>query len=320
MYSSKGPKLPTVKKWVAKYKRGRKSLEDDPRSGRPNDVTNDENAVKVESMVMADRRLTINDIATGVGLSHGTVCTILHKRLKMNKVCCRWVPRNLSDGDQMKRLECSRELLTLYDTDPQDFCSRVVTGDETWLHHWDPDSKSESMQWKHTESPTPRKFRTQRGAGKVMATIFWDADGVLLIDYKPNGSSINGAYYAQLLMKLKEAIKQKRRGKLTSGVLLLHDNAPVHKAKVAQDAIQQCGFEELRHPPYSPDLAPSDYYLFRHLKKHLRGTRYFDNEELQWATEDWLRGQSDCFYSQGIRSLRDKWSKCVVKQGDYIEK
>ena len=101
---------------------------------------------------------------------------------------------------------------------------------------------------------------------------------------------------------------------------MLHDNAPVHKAKVAHDALHACGFEELRHPPYSPDLAPSDYYLFRHLKKHLRGTRFLDIEELQWETEAWFRGQPQQFYFQGICSLREKWQKCIDKKGHYTEK
>ena len=88
----------------------------------------------------------------------------------------------------------------------------------------------------------------------------------------------------------KSAIKEKCRGKLAHGILLLYNNAPVHTAKFAQDAIRACGFEELCHPPHSSDLAPSDYCLFRDLKKHLRGIRYCDDEDVQWATEDRVRG------------------------------
>ena len=84
-----------------------------------------------------------------------------------------------------------------------------------------------------------------------------------MIDYKPAGTSITGEYYANVIKQLRVAIKEKRRGKLAAGVLLLHDNAPVHKSRVAQAAIRECKFEQLNHPPYSPDLAPSDYYLFR---------------------------------------------------------
>jgi len=61
------------------------------------------------------------------------------------------------------------------------------------------------------------------------------------------------------LKSLRDAIKEKRRGLLSRGVMLLHDNAPVHKAKKAQAAIAECGFQEMNHPPYSLDLAPCDY-------------------------------------------------------------
>ena len=97
---------------------------------------------------------------------------------------------------------------------------------------------------------------------KVMATVFWNSKGIILIDYKPAGTSITGEYYVNVIEQLRVAIKEKRRGKLAAGVLLLHDNAPVHKSRVAQAGIRECKFEQLNHPPYSPDLAPSNYYLF----------------------------------------------------------
>ena len=90
-----------------------------------------------------------------------------------------------------------------------------------------------------------------------MESVFWDLKGLLLIDYLPRRSTITGAYYSDLMVKLRQAIKTKRRGMLTRGVLLLHDNAPVHKSRVAQATINQMGFEQLAHPPYSPDLASS---------------------------------------------------------------
>jgi len=77
--------------------------------------------------------------------------------------------------------------------------------------------------------------------------------------------TITGVYYAELLQKLRLAVKEKRRGKLTKVPLLLHDNAPAHRSRIGQAAILESGFEEMHHPPYSPDLAPSDYHLFPNL-------------------------------------------------------
>ena len=123
----------------------------------------------------------------------------------MSKVSTRWVPRNLNMQDRQQRVESSQELLEVYNANPEDFHTRLVTGDETWLHHWDPDSKKESMQWKHPGSSPPKKFRTQPSASKVMATVFWDSKGIILIDNKPAGTSITGEYYASVIKQLRPA-------------------------------------------------------------------------------------------------------------------
>jgi len=95
-----------------------------------------------------------------------------------------------------------------------------------------------------------------------------------MTDYLSKGSTVTDAYYAVELRKLHEALKSKRRGKLRRGVLLLHDNAPARTSAVATAA--ECGYELLPHPPYSPDLAPSDFCLFALLIKDFSGTHFFE--------------------------------------------
>src|SRR5215469_12487230 len=110
----------------------------------------------------------------------------------------------------------------------------MVTVDKTWLHYYDPETKNQSKEWHQKGSPWPKKFRVQKSAGKVMATVFWDKDGIIMSDYLENAQTINAVYYYSLFDKLKENLKTKRRGKLTKGVLILQDNAPAHKAFVTQ--------------------------------------------------------------------------------------
>ena len=101
-----------------------------------------------------------------------------------------------------------------------------------------------------------------RSAGKLLMTVFWDHRGVLLTDFLSRGRTMNGAYYGDLIEQLRQSVKEKRRGLLTKRVFLLHDNAPVHKFLVAQQKIRDSGFTELNHPPYSPDIAPCDFFCF----------------------------------------------------------
>ena len=140
------------------------------------------------------------------------------------------------------------------------------------------------------------------------------------MDYLPPKSTITGGYYCKLLERLRNSIKQKRRGLLSQGVLILHDNAPAHRSVIAQQENFDFSFIQLGQSPYGSDLIPSDYYLFRHLKKYLRSRRFEDDESVKDAINGWLGGQSEDFYFQGIACLPEKWDKYINVREDYIEK
>ena len=140
-----------------------------------------------------------------------------------------------------------------------------------------------------------------------MTSIFWDAKGIVSIDYLRKGQTIKQEYYANLLMQL------------TKAVLFHQDNAPAHKSVVAMVAVHDCGFELVDHCPYSPDLAPSDYFLFPNMKKpHLTGKQYRTDDEVIHvsAVEDFFKDQDESFYTPGIQSLQHRWNKCVDSRGD----
>ena len=180
------------------------------------------------------------------------------------------------DPDQkLTRFVISEVNLARFEADPDHIVEHFLTQDECWAHRFEPETKRQSMQWKHSTSPAPKKAKVVSSAGKVPASVFWDAKGIVFINYLQKGKTINGEYYAKLLRELQQAIKSKRPGKLTKGVLLHQDNAPAHKSLVAMSAVHDCGFELIDHPPYPPDLAPSDYFLFPNLKNILleNGTR-----------------------------------------------
>nr|XP_032528131.1 uncharacterized protein LOC116778294 [Danaus plexippus plexippus] len=182
--------------------------------------------------------------------------------MHMKKVSARWVPRMLTDEQKKKRVDISRVNLQKFQADKENFLSRFVTMDETWIHHFDPETKQQSMTWKRASSPTPKKFKVSSSAGKVMASVFWDAEGIIMVEYLEKGATITGSYYADQIRRLREAIKSKRRGKLRARVLFHQDNAPAHKAAVAMAAIEEMGFELLEHPPYSnvPKLKGRENY------------------------------------------------------------
>ena len=132
-------------------------------------------------------------------LSHGSVSTTLHDRLGMHKLTARLIPESLSDEQMATKASVYSALLKRFRSKKNDFLSRLVTVDETWVHYYEPENKARRRQSVGPGSPRPKKFKTQPSAGKVMATVFWDAQGVILLDFLAQKSTITGAYYANLL-------------------------------------------------------------------------------------------------------------------------
>ena len=172
------------------------------------------------------------------------------------------MPRQPTPQHKSWRMGLSLQHLQCYQDEGDDMLSRIVTGDESWVHHYEPETKRASMQWKHPASPAHKKFKVTPSAGKVMLTVFWDRQGVLL--------TVTSASYCTILTKLRAAIRRKRPGLLTKGMLLLHDNTCPHSANQTTATLKSFNWEVLQHPPYSPGLALSDFHLFVPLK-HLSG-------------------------------------------------
>ncbi|UYV62191.1 hypothetical protein LAZ67_1008171 [Cordylochernes scorpioides] len=126
---------------------------------------------------------------------------------------------------------------------------------------------------------------------------------------------MNSDLYCDILVnKLKPGIRNKRRGKLSKGVLFLHDNARPHTSCKTVSTIIKLGFEVLEHPAYSPDLAPSDYFLFGLLKKELKGKRFDSDEDVQKVVQDFFHTLPKSAYKEGIYKLPERWRRCIESQ------
>ncbi|GFW15198.1 mariner Mos1 transposase [Trichonephila clavipes] len=135
----------------------------------------------------------------------------------------------------------------------------------------------------------------------------------------PPGTTINAAAYCQTLKRLRRAIQNKRREMLTNGVRLLHDNARSHTALVVKALLKQFKWKVLDHPPYSQNLASSDFHLFGYLKSHLGRRSLHDDNKIKDEVEMWFRQQAATFYDCGIQKLVHRLNKCL-EMFNYVEK
>ena len=142
---------------------------------------------------------------------------------------------------------------------------------QTWIHYYTPETKNQSKIWTGSGESVSQKAKTVPSAGKVMAKIFWDLHGIILIDYLQKEKTITGEYYASLLDRFDAILKEKRPHLAKKKVLFHHDNAPAHTSAIATAKLFDLRYEIFSHPPYSSDLAPSDYFLFPNMKTWLGG-------------------------------------------------
>lgn len=320
VHGASAPSYETVRYWINELKHGRQGTSDAQRPGRPKSATDEENVQKVHKMVTENRRVNLDEIAEALSISKERVHHILHDVLDMNKISARWVPRLLTMDQKLNRVTASEESLALIQRNEKDFWRRFITVDETWIHHHTPETKQSSKQWTAKHERAPVKAKVTHSAGKVMATIFWDSKGIILMDFLQKGQTVTGQYYAGLLDQLAQAIKFKRPALQKKSVLFLQDNAPPHKSAVAMAKLYELGFSLMNHPPYSPDLSPCDFFLFPQLKNFLAGKKFSADNEVIAATEEYFGTLDKEFFEKGIKAAQARWMKCVAIQGDYVEK
>ncbi|KAH0817832.1 hypothetical protein GEV33_004959 [Tenebrio molitor] len=182
-------KLLLFKHWISMVEN---SLDDDLRPGRPVDTITLDVIEKTKYLVLEDLRLKERQLAPLLGVSETTVFRILHEYLGMKKASARWVPRMLSQFQMRVRMEMCEHFLTLCGDEPDLIINRFVTGDEIWAHLFDPKSKQELMQWHIKGSSPPKKFKVTPPAEKIMATVFCNCQGILMIDSLNKGSTVTG--------------------------------------------------------------------------------------------------------------------------------
>jgi len=194
--------------WHASFKRGRTSLEDDERSGRPCTSSTPKNVETVRWLVHEDRRRTIKDIAAIVNVSYGTVQTILTCDLNMHHVAAKFVPRLLTPEQKEHHVAICQELCQRAVDDPS-FMSRVITGEESWVYGYDLETKQESSQWKSPGSPRPKKARQSLCVTKSMLIVFFDIRGIVHHEFVPEGQAVDAEFYCSVLCRLREDIRRK---------------------------------------------------------------------------------------------------------------
>ena len=221
IYGPQTISMRTVFRWVKAFKAGKFSVEDDTRPGRPKTPVTKANIAAVKIVVEQDARLSVKDIISCIGISEGSVQTILKKHLDLRKVCARWVPHLLSEEQKTQRLKCARELLKTYKGCNSRVISNLLTGDETWVHMFEPQRRSDNKQGKRKDKKRTCIAKRTISSKKMLYVIFFISSGPVVQVPCPSGHTVTGRFNKNsVLKKVKEFYNKKRPSKGWSGVHL----------------------------------------------------------------------------------------------------
>ncbi len=305
-----------VRFWFDSFTNGRTLLVDQHRTHKRCTSRTPANIQAVKTLVEADCQITIAGMHHRLGLHESTIQRILKKDLKLERRCAKLLPTQLMPNHLRQRLQCSQLMLRNIHRTPA-VLKKIVTMDESWVYQYDPETKMQSSQWLAKGDPHPVKCRRPRAVGKCMLITFFDWKGMIHFEFLRNGT-VTADYFVQVLSRLRNALRVKRPRRQ----MYLHmDNASPHTTRITKLYLLLTSQRVLEHPPpNSPDLMPSDFWLFNRIKRGLKGNRYADLDELEEAVSNQIAGITAEEYAHCIlESWPMRWSRCVYRDGDYFE-
>ena len=196
----------------------------------------------------------------------------------------------------------------------------IVTGDETWVYQYDPETKQQSAVWVFPDENPPVKFKRNRSASKQMIACFFAKLGhVVTIPLEDRKTVTADWYVNHRLPKVFQARSKRRPRTGARGLLLHYDNAGAHTAAETLDFLSASDVQLVTHPPYSPDLAPCDWFLFLSVKWQLKGKQFQNAEDARAFIEGVILDIPQSTWSGVIDSWFERTVKCVQAAGGFFE-
>jgi len=302
----------TARKWFARFKEGDFSLDDAPRSGRPVDFDEE----RLQTILREDNRQTTRELAEKLDCAPQTVLNHLNALGKVQKLGA-WVPHELTQSTRNQRVTTCASLLARYRraaNQQRPFLPLIVTGDEKWVLYI---NMKQRKEWVDKDQQATPRVKQNLHPLKTMLCVWWGMEGIIYWELLERNQTITSEVYSQQLRRLADALQRKRPNNRYE-IILHHDNARPHIAHLTKMTIEELGWEVLPHPPYSPDIAPSDFHLFRSLSNDLHGVSFTDDKDLRNWLVAWFDSKSRAFYRRGIEKLPELWGKIIDTEGDYI--
>lgn len=318
VFGDEAPGRTMVFKWFSEFQRGRSSLSDDPREGRPKTAVTQENIAAVRQLILEDRHITYSEIQVSLGIGRSQIQKILHEELGVRKLFSRWIPHLLTEEQKAQRVNWCRRTLERFHQGTSNHVWSIVSGDESWIYSYEPELKTQSQVWVFQSEPKPTKVVRSRSVAKKMVATFVAKSGHVATIPLENRRTVNADWYVTVC--LPAVIKELRQENKKRRIILHHDNASSHTAKKTIAFFKENNIELLHHPPYSPDLSPNDFFTFPKIKGILRGQRFQTPEEAVEAFKTSVLSIPTLAWNNCFNDWFHRMQKCIDLKGEYFEK
>jgi histone-lysine N-methyltransferase SETMAR len=305
--------LPTVKRWLRRFRAGDTSCEDQPRSGRPLAILGDVLGKFLSKHPFASAKI----MAAHFNLTPTTVKEILIRELGFRKFTRRWVPHLLSAAQKKDRVDQCKLLLGLLREQSAHNFNTIATGDESWFRYAYP---ARTMYAGSRSEVTPF-VRSGISASKVMLTVFFTGTRLLVVDALPKGRKYNQEYFIEYILPLLSRQKSlNRRQKPPLDFIVHMDNSMCHNGREITAKMESEKIERAPHPAYSPDVSPCDFWLFGFMKEKLKEQKLSTPQKIIEAiTVIW-----DAITFEELQSVFFEWQQRVTwvnrNRGEYFIK
>jgi histone-lysine N-methyltransferase SETMAR len=303
--------LRAVEKWAARFRSGQTTVKDEPRSGRPADTDFGD---AVRRLLEEQPRASSRDISKALCSPRTTVLRVL-RELGLQFFSARWVPHRLTDEQKHMRVEISQEILDMINRLGPRQRDYLITGDESWMY-WDNNIRG---MWAEDRADVPMNAKRTVSSKKTMVSVYFSRQGIISIEFLPRKQKYNSLFFTETILPSIEDKLAERRPELRARGAHLHiDNAKPHTARRSTEEIRRMGINQVPQPPYSPDLAPCDFFLFGYLKNRLEGQQFLNEEAVVDAVTAILETIPIELFSRAMEEWVRRLTQCIELGGEYL--
>ncbi|KAA6403661.1 MAG: putative Mariner Mos1 transposase [Streblomastix strix] len=313
IYGTISPECVTIRKWRAEFNKNKTLVVHPEHPGRPK-ITG--LGPEVTKVIQDNPYISLRRLADTFHHDKKTIRRIIDEETEYIRVCLRFVPHILNNSNKIQRMDYAKDMKKqIKQFEKSDF-RNIVTGDETWIYL----RNYASFVFRRRGEEPLEKPRQAIGDEKRMFTVFFSGEGIQFIHMLPKMQTMDSEIFIKEIIQPLDEQYQQQRSKDDRNVWIHFDNARVHTSKKTQTCNSRSIFTQLKHPAYSPDISPCDFFLFGVLKQELKGKLFRNEDEAEQAVTRILNEIHPSEIQRAFRNWIYRLDYIIAHDGNYYNK